>query len=702
MTAAGTIFGPTTPCHGNGGDFYTSVPRTAGWHQFGINVAANSLLITIDGNQVWSVSGSYSFDTVALSVFGEVTSVVPHTDYFDDFSFTSGQQQPPTNLHAMQVGNNGTQIQLTWDYGSDPIDGFELDRQTPSQKQSGTWPTPPILVPLSACIPATSGRTCTFTDTVSPFNTYNYRVRAYKGGTESANSSEATCFQILLFTSRNITTMKATFQPDAYSITDAAQAFGYDHFNWISHITHTPNTLTKINGDVVPNPPPDVLDAPCGGWQGVPADCLPYYLNETFVVGAPPSLNLLDPASSTATSVTFHDTPVVSSGGGASYQQFQTDLVGVYDPIGTRTASPKFSPPLAGFTWSSNFGGVFGGIIDFTRTYNDDIPTAPTQGGIFNAALVQDLNALPTGLRAALSQEGAQGISTAPKIDKDAPMTAAFVSGPQGTNGWYTGPVTFTLIATDIDGPSDIAVTSYSLDTGPVVGYAGPIIPSSNGSHTIQFGSTDLAGNVETPRPSVTFKIDTTPPVVVPQVAGTLGNNGWYPSNVTVSWSVTDPESGIASSTGCTATTLTADTAGVTLTCSAINGAGLSSSVPVTIKIDRTPPTISGMPAAGCSLWPPNGKLVQVATVTATDILSGVAPGSFNVTGTSNEPSSDPTSPEIVITSNGSGGFVVQLQADRLGTGSGRGYTLTATASDMAGNPATAAATCTVPHDQGN
>jgi hypothetical protein len=105
------------------------------------------------------------------------------------------------------------------------------------------------------------------------------------------------------------------------------------------------------------------------------------------------------------------------------------------------------------------------------------------------------------------------------------------------------------------------------------------------------------------------------------------------------------------------------------------------------------------MPVAGCTLWPPNHKLVTVATVTAADLLSGLAPGSFKVTGTSNEPI-DPNDPAILITPNGSGGFVVQLQADRLGTGTGRIYTLTATANDLAGNTATTTATCTVPHDQ--
>jgi hypothetical protein len=224
--------------------------------------------------------------------------------------------------------------------------------------------------------------------------------------------------------------------------------------------------------------------------------------------------------------------------------------------------------------------------------------------------------------------------------------------------------------------------------------------------HTYGFFSiaTDAAGNKEPMKTRADFVVtivDVTPPVITPQITGTLGGNGWYRGAVTVNWSVSDLESGIASSTGCAPTNLTADTAGVSLTCSATNGVGLSTSVPITIKIDKTPPVISGMPAPGCSLWPPNHKLVQVATVTAADALSGLVPGSLKVTGASNEPSSDPNHPEIVITPNGSGGFTVQLQADRLGSGNGRTYTLNSTAMDQAGSTATSTATCTVPHDKG-
>ncbi len=113
--------------------------------------------------------------------------------------------------------------------------------------------------------------------------------------------------------------------------------------------------------------------------------------------------------------------------------------------------------------------------------------------------------------------------------------------------------------------------------------------------------------------------------------------------------------------------------------------------------IEATPPVISGLPSAGCVLWPPNHKLVQVATVTASDTL-GLA--SFNVTAISNEPS-DSDEPEVIITGSDLEPRIVQLRAERLGSGTGRVYTITANATSVAGLSATSTATCTVPHDQG-
>jgi hypothetical protein len=134
----------------------------------------------------------------------------------------------------------------------------------------------------------------------------------------------------------------------------------------------------------------------------------------------------------------------------------------------------------------------------------------------------------------------------------------------------------------------------------------------------------------------------------------------------------------------------------VTGTCQDLAG-NVASATLRGINIDKTPPVLSGLPIANCTLWPPNKKFVTVATISPADVLSGVA--LFNVTGTSNEPQ-NPTDPDIIITGTGHVPRTVQLRADRLGTGTGRVYTLTSTATDAAGNMMNVISTCVVPHDQ--
>ena len=113
--------------------------------------------------------------------------------------------------------------------------------------------------------------------------------------------------------------------------------------------------------------------------------------------------------------------------------------------------------------------------------------------------------------------------------------------------------------------------------------------------------------------------------------------------------------------------------------------------------LDTTPPVISGLSTLGCDLWPPNHKLVRAAVVQAADEGSGMA--SFTVTGTSSEPSS--ADADIVITGTGLEPRLVWLRAEKQGSGGGRVYNLTATATDLAGNSASSRVTCVVPHDKG-
>ena len=112
----------------------------------------------------------------------------------------------------------------------------------------------------------------------------------------------------------------------------------------------------------------------------------------------------------------------------------------------------------------------------------------------------------------------------------------------------------------------------------------------------------------------------------------------------------------------------------------------------LTFRIDATPPSFAGLPAVPCTLWPPNNSVAQVASISATDAGSGVAPATLGVRVSSSEATVDG---DVVVT-----GGNVTLRAKRLGSDVGRTYTIEATVDDLAGNQATASATCTVPHDQ--
>jgi hypothetical protein len=116
---------------------------------------------------------------------------------------------------------------------------------------------------------------------------------------------------------------------------------------------------------------------------------------------------------------------------------------------------------------------------------------------------------------------------------------------------------------------------------------------------------------------------DTTPPVITPTVTGTLGNAGWYTSDVQVSWTVTDPDSAISSSSGCGSTTVSADTTGITLTCSATSAGGTASQS-VTVKRDATAPVVTATAdrPADHNGWYNHALIV---TFTATDATSSIA-----------------------------------------------------------------------------
>jgi Ca2+-binding RTX toxin-like protein len=129
---------------------------------------------------------------------------------------------------------------------------------------------------------------------------------------------------------------------------------------------------------------------------------------------------------------------------------------------------------------------------------------------------------------------------------------------------------------------------------------------------------------------------DHTPPVITPTVTGTAGDNGWYVSDVSVSWTVEDAESAVTSS--CDPASVTSDST-TTLVCEATSAGGTATESSV-VQRDVTAPTVT------CAANAPVFEIQQQgASVTASvsDATSGPAasavlgaagtgaPGTFSV-----------------------------------------------------------------------
>jgi hypothetical protein len=224
------------------------------------------------------------------------------------------------------------------------------------------------------------------------------------------------------------------------------------------------------------------------------------------------------------------------------------------------------------------------------------------------------------------------------------------------SGGVFTGsnPQEFTVAPrAAADPPTTFSTTgTVSVAAGQATGTFTLAVGAFDITNTNATGAKLAAGDSSTYQVTVTSPppSDTTPPVITPSVTGTLGNNGWYTSDVVVAWTVVDNESAISSTSGCDSTTINADTTGTTLTCSATSAGGTNSDS-VTIKRDATDPTdvafTDGGITDGASYYygfVPTGPTTCTANdatslLSSCDVTGGgseVGPHSFTATATDN------------------------------------------------------------------
>jgi hypothetical protein len=130
---------------------------------------------------------------------------------------------------------------------------------------------------------------------------------------------------------------------------------------------------------------------------------------------------------------------------------------------------------------------------------------------------------------------------------------------------------------------------------------------------------------------------DATGPTITPHITpGVQGDHGYYTQPQTVTWDVADPDSAVASTSGCGSTTVSVETNGTTLTCSATNILGETTSSSVTLKYDGTAPVIMSAAGApdGTNGWyvsPPTVTWSEVDAISGVDHTSGCAPATVTV-----------------------------------------------------------------------
>jgi hypothetical protein len=179
------------------------------------------------------------------------------------------------------------------------------------------------------------------------------------------------------------------------------------------------------------------------------------------------------------------------------------------------------------------------------------------------------------------------------------------------------------------DGNSSFAATLSTI--------TGPYASDGIGSRTASCSYTDGGGLMASA--SETYSIvDPSAPVIssTRNPATPNGANGWYRSNVSLDWTVGEPESpNSLQKTGCADQTITADQQATTYSCSATSAGGAAGPETVTIKRDATPPTVQLVdgPAAGGSYY--FGSVPAAPTCSASDVTSGLD-GHCAVSGYSN------------------------------------------------------------------
>ncbi len=247
-----------------------------------------------------------------------------------------------------------------------------------------------------------------------------------------------------------------------------------------------------------------------------------------------------------------------------------------------------------------------------------------TSGASYNTINAADSNANTLNpdiqtLTYEITAKGADALSCAPS--NTAPTVS--VTGVTDSSSYNKGsvPAAGCSVIDAEDGNSSFAATLGAI--------SGAYAADGIGSQTASCSYTDGGGLSDSA--SATYSIvDPSGPGISSILSPSApdGTNGWYTTNVSLTWTVTESESPSSLvKTGCVDQTITTDQAETTYSCSATSAGGSAGPTQVTIKRDATAPTIGGSvtPSAAVTGWWNISTGAPTVSFSCSDATSGVA-----------------------------------------------------------------------------
>ena len=329
---------------------------------------------------------------------------------------------------------------------------------------------------------------------------------------------------------------------------------------------------------------------------------------------------------------------------GTTYTLTARDLAGNESSASYAVKVDKTKPIAGVLAINGTLGdnGWYKSNVSFTAANGSDATSGHNKTTINISSITSDTKGTKVIVTTMDNAGNKQTSEQIVKVDKTAPIPGTLViNGKKGFGEWYLSDVTFK-----VKNGSD-STSGHSNTTSTHTGVAG----NTDGTE-VMVTTKDVAGNTATRK--YIIRIDKNEPTAGTLIInGTLGNNGWYISNVKLSAS---DVAGVTSTLNITE--ITSDTKGTEVTMTSTNNK--TGAVKVTkhnVKVDKTKPTVGGLVIHGTK---GNGDWYK------SDLTFSVTNGSDNTSGHLNTSSN-----------------LTSLTTDTKGT------TVTITTKDMAGNTST-------------